>query len=148
MYSRSRASQSIWLQECPCAFTDEKHIFELSKLWLPNGFFGELPHAKMYWVYSSNLDLLRDRSGKFTLVLDGSPPDLWDWSIVPLIYGLDASKVSIEVWREWFVLLNEAPIEQCAFPETLQRLDCIPKWLSMLKVVKIPPLCQIRETIA
>ena len=120
-----------------------KDFFELSKLWLPNGFFGEPPPANMYWVYTSKLDMLYGQGGqfrKYTLVLDGPPPRTWDKTIVPSICGLDASQVSVEVWREWLILLQDAPIMQCAFPETLMNLEVTPKWLSMLKIVKIPPV--------
>ena len=89
--------------------------------------------------------MLHDRSGKYTLVLDGSPPDVWDSSIVPLIYGVDASQVSVEVWREWVILLQDAPIQLCAFPETLKQLEPVPKWLSMLRTAKIPPLCKCKD---
>lgn len=128
-----------------------KDCFELSKLWLPDGFSGEPPPANMYWVYTSNLEMLYrhvDLIGKYTLILNGSPPDTWDTRIVTSIYGLDGSQVSPEVWQEWLILLEDAPIEQCAFPETLTHLEVTPKWFSMLKIAKMPPglsLCQFKD---
>ena len=113
-----------------------KDYFALSKLWLPKGFSGEPPLANMYWVYTSNLDDLQINGGKYTLVLDGPPPDALIKAYAIDLWGGCLSGFVWDVAK--MVGFMRIPIQQCVFlyPE---EVEGTPKWCSLLVIVKIPP---------
>ena len=127
-----------------------KDYFTLSRLWLPNRFSGEIPDADVCWLYASNVDLLNEEMfGRcdWTLVLDGPPSTSAYVRDVSRIRGVDATSISPQIWREWCVLLKDAPIRYCALPETLDVWDGVPDWSATLKLLKVPPNAALFEDI-
>ncbi len=127
----------------PLQFQD---CFTLSRLWLPNRFSGCVPDAKLCWVYSSNLELVdpvKFTCSEWVCVLDGPPSLTLRGKDLSHIRGVDASAVSLDVWREWCAVLHDAPIRYCELPRELSEWEGTPDWSATLKVLKIPPNAEL-----
>ena len=123
----------------PPQFSDS---FTLSNLWLPDRFSGYVPDAKVCWVYTSSLDLVdpvKFTCSEWVCVLDGPPSRMMRSKDLSHIRGVDASAVSLDVWREWCAVLKDAPIRYCTLPRGLSEWEGTPDWSATLKVLKIPP---------